>query len=256
MPFTPSHVAAVLPLRGCDAALPFAALAIGSMSPDLPYYLPGLRWLGALTHTAWAVPSLDLVLGLTAWLVWRWLAPAVNELSPLPIRRRWRLPSTRPRWWGVLAAVTIGAATHVLIDEFTHAGRFGATHIAALAASYPSPLGGTWEGYRWAQYLGGALGLIALAWVAGRSQVTAVPSDPPPLARWLPWTAVAAGLGGAAIAIALGGGPSIGPRAAVFFALTGGIAASATAVASLAVVHRLRRKASLQPRSSTASPNT
>jgi hypothetical protein len=254
MPFTPSHVAAVLPLRR-SGVLPFAALAIGSMSPDLPYYLPGLRRLGALTHTAWAIPTLDLALGVAAWLVWRWLAPAARELSPTPIRRRWRLPSTRPRWWGVLAAVTIGAATHVLLDEFTHAGRFGATHIAALAASYPSPLGGRWEGYRWAQYLGGALGLVALAWVAGRSAVHPVESAPPRLARWLPWTAVAAGIVGAAGAIGLAGGGSIGPRAAVFTALTGGIGASVMAVAGLAIVHRLKPKAPLEPSSSTMPPD-
>lgn len=240
MPFTPSHVAAILPLRGRhSAALPFAALAIGSMSPDLPYYLPGLRSLGAFTHTAWAVPSLDVGLGLIAWLLWRWLAPALKELSPTAIRRRWRLPAERPRWWGVPLALAIGAASHVLIDEFTHAGRFGATHIAALSASYPSPLGGTWEGYRWAQYLGGAVGLAILAWVAARSPVTPVRPDRPRLARWLPWTATVAALAGAGIAIAFAGGLSIGPRALVFAALTGGIGASAAAVASLAVIHRL-----------------
>lgn len=80
MPFTPSHVAAILPLRGrLSGTLPFAALAIGSVAPDLPYYLPGLNVLSAFTHRAWAVPSIDVALGLTAWLLWRWLAPALHE---------------------------------------------------------------------------------------------------------------------------------------------------------------------------------
>lgn len=240
MPFTPSHVAAILPLRGRhSAALPFAALAIGSMSPDLPYFVPGLRWMGGLTHTGWAIVSLDVALGLVAWLLWRWLAPALKELSPTAIRRRWRLPAERPRWWGVPLALAIGAASHVLIDEFTHAGRFGATHLPLLAASYPSPLGGGWEGYRWAQYLGGAAGLAILAWVAGRSPVTPVQPHRPRLARWLPWAAAVAALGGAAIAIPLAGGLSIAPRALVFAALTGGIGASLAAVAGLAAIHRL-----------------
>lgn len=181
MPFTPSHVAAILPLRGrMSGALPFAALAIGSMSPDLPYYLPGVRGLSALTHTAWAVPSLDVVLGLVAWLLWRWLAPALKELAPVAIQQRWRLPSERPRWWGVLLALAIGAATHVLLDEFTHVGRFGATHLAVLAASYPSPLGSSWEGYRWAQYLLGAIGLGILAWVGWRTPADSVAAQPVP----------------------------------------------------------------------------
>ncbi|MDQ7908342.1 DUF4184 family protein [Phytohabitans sp. ZYX-F-186] len=38
MPFTGSHPAAVLPL--VRWGLPPAALVIGSMVPDLPYYLP------------------------------------------------------------------------------------------------------------------------------------------------------------------------------------------------------------------------
>lgn len=251
MPFTPSHIAAILPLRR-HPVLPFAALAIGSMSPDLPYYLPGLLRLGAFTHTAWAVPSLDVGLGLIAWLLWRWLAPALNELSPTVVRQRWRLPAERPRWWGAPLALAIGAASHVLIDEFTHAGRFGATQIAVLSASYPSPLGGTWEGYRWAQYLGGAVGLAILAWVAARSPVTTVRAERPRLAAWLPWVAAAAALGGAGIAIALAGGLSAGARALVFAALTGGIGASVAAVASLTAIHRLAVMDVAAGRSSTA----
>ncbi|MEE2045837.1 DUF4184 family protein, partial [Nocardiopsis tropica] len=38
MPFTLSHVAAVLPLA--RTRLPPAALVVGSVVPDLPYYLP------------------------------------------------------------------------------------------------------------------------------------------------------------------------------------------------------------------------
>ena len=42
MPFTISHAAAVLPLRGfAKFPLPLAALMIGSLSPDLAYFLPG-----------------------------------------------------------------------------------------------------------------------------------------------------------------------------------------------------------------------
>ncbi|PFG17675.1 uncharacterized protein DUF4184 [Propionicimonas paludicola] len=242
MPFTPSHVAAILPLRGrMSGALPFAALAIGSMSPDLPYYLPGVRGLSALTHTAWAVPSLDVVLGLVAWLLWRWLAPALKELAPVAIQQRWRLPSERPRWWGVLLALAIGAATHVLLDEFTHVGRFGATHLAVLAASYPSPLGSSWEGYRWAQYLLGAIGLGILAWVGWRTPADSVAAQPVPLARWLGWVAGISGLIGAGVSLALAGGRLVGLNAWLVQALVGGIGASGAAIAIMAAVHTVRR---------------
>lgn len=242
MPFTPSHVAAILPLRGrLSGTLPFAALAIGSVAPDLPYYLPGLNVLSAFTHRAWAVPSIDVALGLTAWLLWRWLAPALHELSPSPIRSRWRLPAGRPRWWGVPLALAIGAASHVLIDEFTHAGRFGATHVAVLAASYPSPLGGSWEGYRWAQYLLGAIGLAIVAWVGWRTPADSIASRPLPLARWLGWVAGVAALIGAGVAVALAGGLGIAPRALVFTLLTGSMGAAAVSIVIVAAVHTVRR---------------
>jgi len=232
----------VLPLRHHEAVLPFAALAIGSIIPDLPYYLPGLRWLGGMTHTAWAILSLDLALGIGVWALWRWLGPALHELAPGPIRSRWRPMSARPAWWAAPLAVTIGTTSHVVIDEFTHAGRLGATHLAVLAAQYPSPLGGSWEGFRWAQYLGGALGLAILAWAAWRLPPQPVRSQQPRLARWLLWTATAAALIGACIAITRAGGLSISLRAVAFSGLTGGIGATGTIVIGLATVHRMRQK--------------
>ena len=39
MPFTVSHVAAVLPVVGRSGRLPAAALVIGSMAPDYPWFL-------------------------------------------------------------------------------------------------------------------------------------------------------------------------------------------------------------------------
>ena len=51
MPFTPSHAAAVLPFL--RTPLPASALVVGSITPDLPFYLPvGFPWP---THTALAV---------------------------------------------------------------------------------------------------------------------------------------------------------------------------------------------------------
>ena len=66
MPFTASHAAAVLPLL--RTPLPASALVIGSIAPDLPYYLPvPLPWA---THTALAVGTVDVLLGGLAWALW------------------------------------------------------------------------------------------------------------------------------------------------------------------------------------------
>jgi hypothetical protein len=78
MPFTGSHPAAVLPLIGTP--LPSSALVIGSMSPDLPYYLP-LTTASWPTHTAVGIVGIDLLLGGSAWLLWHGLlsAPALDH---------------------------------------------------------------------------------------------------------------------------------------------------------------------------------
>ncbi len=249
MPFTPAHVAAVLPLRhGRLRILPFAALAAGSMSPDLPYFVPGLSFAGAWTHTTLGVVTVDLLLGAAAWGLWRSVERPLHDLSPNLLRARWTPARAASPWWAVGLALAIGAATHVGWDAFTHAGRFGATHLAFLAASYPSPLGPL-PGYQYAQYLSSALGLLAIAWVAYR-RVPVVPTDRPApvVARLLPWLATAAGLLGAVARLAASGGPGIGGRAVVFAVLTGGIAAAGATVAVTCWAYALASRArSFQP---------
>ncbi len=249
MPFTPAHVAAVLPLRhGRARALPFAALAAGSMSPDLPYFLPPLADLGGWTHTLPGVVTVDVVFGLALWGLWRSVARPLHDLSPTFVRARWAPARTVSPWWAVGLALAVGAATHVGWDAFTHPGRYGATHLAFLAATYPSPLGPL-PGYQYAQYASSALGLLAIAWVAYRRPAAEPSARPAPtLARVLPWLAVAAGLVGAVARVVAAGGPGIGGRAVVFAVLTGGIAAAVAAVAATCWTYALASRArTLQP---------
>jgi len=87
MPFTLSHVAAVLPLRRLCGPDRFAALAIGSMTPDLPYFLPGLR-------ESWPLPSHDLIslplfclpVGWLLWMLWRpfWTSTGLADHDTAP----------------------------------------------------------------------------------------------------------------------------------------------------------------------------
>lgn len=193
MPFTVSHVAAILPLRRKE--LPFAALAAGSMAPDLPYFVPVLSDLvsrGMSTHSAAGVVTVDLGMGIVTWAVWRALAPALHDLAPRVVRTRWQ-PWTRPtaRAHQVMLAVALGAATHVGWDEFTHEGRFGTRHVAALAETHtvmPADL----PGYRYAQYLSGVAGL------ARGSELLDAPSR-----RALAFLAITSTMGGAAAAVML-----------------------------------------------------
>lgn len=221
MPFTPSHVAAVLPLS--RTPLPASALVIGSISPDLPYYLP--RAQGWETHTACAVLSGDLVIGLAAWALWHGLlCAAVVHLAPRWVRARLhervvvglapRLSTSRGVLL-VLAALAVGAATHVAWDEFTHPGRWGAVHVAVLGRVWAGL-----EGYRWAQYGSGVLGAAVVAgWTRRWRRRT--PASPVPARPRSPlvWSAL---VGAATIAGTFSALEVPGVRAAAFAGATTG----------------------------------
>ncbi len=240
MPFTASHAAAVLPLL--RTPLPASALVIGSMAPDLPFFLPvdpGLR-----THTAAAIVTTDLVFGVPAWLIWHallaapalWAAPRAlrARLSGIPLGVRVRLRDVRTAVLTVVA-LAVGSATHVLWDEFTHARRWGPEHLTVL--------GETWwlmPGDRWLQYLSSRVGaLILLAWLAHwwrRTPPRSVPGRPAP---WWPWAllvgvGVGVGLPVAFRAEGLGGAGYDGTT-------WGGSAALAVAVLLAAGWHLRRR---------------
>ncbi len=238
MPFTPAHVAAILPLRG-RARLPFAALAAGAMSPDLPYFLPhGGSIPRFVTHSAWSILTWDLVLGLAMWAAWRGLAPILHDMAPTPARNRWRLPTgPQPGWWAVTAAVVIGSATHVLWDAFTHAGHLSGS-IDVLTTTYPGPRG-PMAGYRYLQYASGAVGSVVVLW-AGWRQATIVPAPRrlPALAALAP----AAFFAGALLAVGLRVATMYNPtdrHALLFASVTSSISGAAFAILVLCAIHAL-----------------
>ncbi len=126
MPFTPSHVVAVLPFARTPLAP--AALALGAMAPDLPYFLP-VGVPRALTHSLPGVPTIDLLVGLVAVALWLAVLRApVLDYSPGWLRERM---SPAPRWrvGGVVVSVLLvvvglelGILTHLLLDALTHEG--------------------------------------------------------------------------------------------------------------------------------------
>ena len=226
MPFTPSHVAAILPFRRVRA-LPLGALAAGSMAPDLPYYVPALGFLSSWTHTIGGIVSLDVLFGVALWELWRSAAEPLSELSPAAVRERWDPLGCAAAWWAVPAAAALGAATHVGWDEFTHAGRYATTHLGFPAATYPSPLGPL-AGYRYAQYASGAVGLAVIVAAGLRQPRKPKPaSSNPRLARVVPWLCLAAGIVGAGVRIGVADGFGIAWDAMAFATITGGIAAAA-----------------------------
>ncbi|AKT50501.1 DUF4184 family protein [Arsenicicoccus sp. oral taxon 190] len=193
MPFTLAHPAFALPLR--RLGLPVAALAAGSMAPDLPLYAAAVGPVPvagryAHTHSAVGIVTLDLALGLALWAVWEWLLRApVHDALPDAVRRRAHAlvgPGPRGPVAGltVVLAVVLGAASHVGVDELTHPGRWGATHVSWLAQTH---LG--LPGTAWLQLAGGAGGLLVLGAVTAlgwwRSPVVERPRRCPAYAPWI-----------------------------------------------------------------------
>lgn len=190
MPFTGSHPAAVLPFM--RLGLPASALVIGSLAPDLPYYLP-TPFTAVATHTPAAVLGANLLLGLAAFLLWHlllvppliWVAPAGLQRR-IPDRLRGGLTSrlaTGGDLGRVCLAQIIGASTHLAWDAFTHAEMWGPRNLPWLNTGILAlPL------YRWLQFASSLVGLAIIGWAATRWWRNA-PSDGPaapvhPGLRW------------------------------------------------------------------------
>jgi len=239
VPFTGSHPAAVLPLLGTP--LPASALVVGSVAPDLPYYLP---LPSGPTHSALGVVTVDLLLGAAAWVLWHGVlaAPALAA-APRVVRERLvhrvepglrsRLASPVPVLL-VLLGLVVGAATHVGWDEFSHAGRWGTQHVPLLAATW-----GGLPGYRWAQYASGLLGAGALlAWLVREWRRTRpVPAPAGRHSGWV-WGALAGAGVVAGVPAALSADDD---RAAAFSGATQGGRAVLVLAAVLALAWHLAR---------------
>jgi hypothetical protein len=175
VPFTLAHPAAVLPLA--RRPLVPAALVAGSLSPDVPYFVPLPRsadtWyeplVNATTTHAWpgaltvAVPTAAALLGLW-WLVrapLRALVATGRAAGPEGARSAWT-------WVGagwVIASLALGVLTHVAWDAFTHGDGVVVQHVAWLR----EPLVGSVPAARVIQHLSTAVGLLVLAGWAART---------------------------------------------------------------------------------------
>ncbi|MFM9919761.1 DUF4184 family protein [Lacisediminihabitans sp. H27-G8] len=167
MPFTPSHIAAILPF--VRSPLAPAALVIGSMVPDLPYFLP-LGIPRGLTHSIPGVPLADLPMGIVVLVLWIFVFRApIGDFAPDWVRARLRPPEGPPRLPRfsrvamILVSLLVGIATHLAWDSFTHPDGWVVLHVAGFRAQL-----GPFAAYRWAQYASSVGGLVIVAiWAVG-----------------------------------------------------------------------------------------
>lgn len=169
MPLTFAHPAIVLPLRRW---LPIAALAAGAMAPDVPYFI-GWRDNYKIGHVWPGVVTVSIPAAIVLWLLWRWLLrDAVVALLPAfeqqklqagPVPFAW---SSARAWLGLLAAVVIGVASHVVLDGVSHREGWGVEHIGFLSIVAPVEIVNRQLAiYKLIQYLGSIIGMGILALV-------------------------------------------------------------------------------------------
>ena len=145
MPYPFAHPAAVLPLaRPLGRFAVPSALAIGSMSPDLWYFVPliGRSESHSLAGLAWfCLPAGLLVYALFHLFVKQ---PLIALVSP---RLGAFTPAGLPAvpWYAVMVSLLVGALTHVVWDHLTHSYEHG------------------WQ-HNWMQHVSTACGSAVLAW--------------------------------------------------------------------------------------------
>ncbi|GJM22417.1 MAG: hypothetical protein DHS20C15_23320 [Planctomycetota bacterium] len=174
MPHTLAHPAAVLPLLPLlRNQLPLSALVVGSVAPDLAYFLP-LNVGRSESHSSAGLLWFCLPVGALAYAAFHvWVAPLIADLSPRAWRarlpQRWSsalLPSVSS--WRVLCALLLGALTHVSWDAFTHAGDPGVRAFPWLGEPLLRVGGFPLRPYKLLQHGGSVVGALAIAFALRR----------------------------------------------------------------------------------------
>ncbi|GAA2235387.1 hypothetical protein GCM10010232_22640 [Streptomyces amakusaensis] len=190
MPFTLSHVVAVLPgvRRNGTGRGPLvaSALVLGSLSPDMTYFaataVPGAMEFGRFTHAPLGVLTVDVAI--TAALAALWLMMRDPLVALLPGRLRGPVhswlrgrPGARSLGYALRfsASAALGAASHVFWDSFTHHDRWGTRLIPVLNETVAG-----FGVHKFAQYGSSALSLAVIGWFTLTALRRQPPSVPPP----------------------------------------------------------------------------
>jgi hypothetical protein len=138
MPWTFAHPAVVLPLRRfCPLRLSFSALIVGSLAPDLGYYINSFG-IATFSHTFLGSVLVCLPTGLGMLILFYVFRRPIWFVLPQPHRGLLAPLTTSPaprRAASVLtaaASVLLGAWTHIVWDSFTHAGGWAVTRFTFL----------------------------------------------------------------------------------------------------------------------------
>jgi len=139
MPFTVAHTAAALPIAWASRwRLPFSALVIGTMVPDLAGYFPSVFDYAAM-HSLRGILTHCVPVGVICYYAYQaFFKQPLFDLLPDPARCRLVRFIERPvslSFSGVVMvviAVLCGTFTHVGWDSFTHGGTWATANFEVL----------------------------------------------------------------------------------------------------------------------------
>ena len=140
MPFTFAHPAAVLPLRRRFKWLQTVPLIVGSVAPDLPYFIPGrLNRVMLETHTFSGSFWVDIPIGMAVLLFgFLFRRPLVALLRPraraLCLQAMEHFKDQPLHWVLAPLGILVGTWTHLLWDSFTHDHGWMVRRVAVLSA--------------------------------------------------------------------------------------------------------------------------
>jgi len=173
MPFTVTHVLAVVPVHYYYRRFLFSALAIGAMIPDLPMFFPLSSY--TFSHSLIGLFLFCLPLGMFAYYFYEMVLKCF-VIDILPVKYASRLQgyrvfyptTTATQFCLIVTAILIGSLTHLIWDAFTHQSGWMVLRMPKLQAmiglfSWQLPL------YKIIQYGSSIVGLPLLAILAYRS---------------------------------------------------------------------------------------
>lgn len=180
MAFTLAHMAAALPFYGARRRLCFDALLIGTMMPDLPYYVGSSNLVADHAHQWGGIITYNLPVGLLVFAAWYWgvkpalvalIAPFLKTVAIYPPPDGYKKVDT-PNPLSVLVlsvifGLIVGAVTHIIWDGITHTDGFIAQQVGWLQMPiYIYPFKGT-SMARVLQYVSSIVGLLVLLGFGG-----------------------------------------------------------------------------------------
>ncbi|PXX47703.1 DUF4184 family protein [Undibacterium pigrum] len=169
MPWTFAHPLAILPLqRLAPRRFNLMALIIGSISPDLGYYVFAFD-LATLAHQWHGLLLVCLPVGWVVFMFLRYMQAHFIYLLPQMQRQALQAHMAAPQslspsqvTWISIALIS-GAATHIVWDAFTHANGFAVAYFDVLRQ--PVDIAGVHtKAFHLLQHLSTLVGVVGLAW--------------------------------------------------------------------------------------------